>query len=88
MNANSKKKELFIMKEIVYEFADGTKSVIEVDDALADEIIISRREEENYETTFQFRLAGSPACVNAGGKLRCFQMPSIPRSVYLMSLAS
>lgn len=37
------------MKEIVYEFADGTKSVIEVDDALADEIIISRRVEENYE---------------------------------------
>lgn len=37
------------MKQITYEFADGTKSVIEVDDALADEIIISRREEENYE---------------------------------------
>lgn len=37
------------MKKITYEFADGTKSTIEVEDALAEQIEISRREEENYE---------------------------------------
>ena len=36
-------------KTIVYEFADGTKSIVEVDAHIADSIEVSRREEENYE---------------------------------------
>ena len=36
-------------KTVTYVFADGSKSVIEVEDKFADFIEVSRREEENYE---------------------------------------
>lgn len=42
------------MKQITYEFADGTKSVIEVEDKWADMITVSRRKEENSNRKYRY----------------------------------
>ena len=35
--------------KIIYKFADGSESVVEVEEEIGQAIIVSRREEENYE---------------------------------------
>lgn len=45
------------MKTITYEFADGTKSEIEVDDEWAEFVTVSRREEESYERKERYHTA-------------------------------
>lgn len=42
------------MKKIVYEWADGTKTTIEVEDIWADFVEDSRRKEENYERKMRY----------------------------------
>lgn len=42
------------MKKIVYEWADGTKTTIEVEDKWADFVEDSRRKEENYERKMRY----------------------------------
>lgn len=40
--------------KIIYQFADGTKSEVEVDEALGNYITASRRKEENYERKMRY----------------------------------
>ena len=40
--------------KIIYQFADGTKSEVEVDEALGEYITASRRQEENYERKMRY----------------------------------
>lgn len=42
------------MKKIVYEWADGTKTTIKVEDKWADFVEDSRRKEENYERKMRY----------------------------------
>lgn len=45
------------MKRIIYEFEDGTKSEIEVEDKWADFVTVSRREEENSNRKERYHTA-------------------------------
>ena len=40
--------------KIIYKFADGTESVAEVEEEVGQAIIVSRREEENYERKMRY----------------------------------
>lgn len=40
--------------KIIYQFADGTKSEVEVDEALGNYITASRRKEDNYERKMRY----------------------------------
>ena len=40
--------------KIIYKFADGTVSEVEVEEELGQAIIVSRREEENYERKMRY----------------------------------
>ena len=40
--------------KIIYQFSDGTKSEVEVDEALGNYITASRRKEENYERKMRY----------------------------------
>lgn len=40
--------------KIIYKFADGTISEVEVEEEIGQAIIISRREEENYERKMRY----------------------------------
>lgn len=40
--------------KIIYKFADGTESVVEVEEEIGQAIIVSRREEENYERKMRY----------------------------------
>ena len=40
--------------KIIYKFADGSESVVEVEEEIGQAIIVSRREEENYERKMRY----------------------------------
>ena len=40
--------------KIIYKFADGLESVVEVEEEIGQAIIVSRREEENYERKMRY----------------------------------
>ena len=40
--------------KIIYKFADGSESVVEVEEEIGQAIILSRREEENYERKMRY----------------------------------
>ena len=40
--------------KIIYKFADGSESVVEVEEEVGQAIIVSRREEENYERKMRY----------------------------------
>ena len=40
--------------KIIYKFADGSESVVDVEEEIGQAIIVSRREEENYERKMRY----------------------------------
>ena len=40
--------------KIIYKFADGTISEVEIEEEVGQAIIVSRREEENYERKMRY----------------------------------
>ena len=65
--------------KIIYKFADGTISEVEVEEEVGQAIIISRREEENYERKMRYHCPASIDKLEYEGMQ--FTDPNTPMSI-------